>query len=146
MVGSDQPKRFTVTNRRSLTNALSDQRTRKSGKTTGRVAQLGSNVFRFGWPSLVSDFAIAPPMTGSVPTLIKDSLIRLTTSMNSSDSVAMLRAMEDLDALVATHGGQIDPRLHHFLARRSYAKALQFLTGATDSPAGTCAPPERPAS
>lgn len=83
-------------------------------------------------------------MTRSIPSQIKESLIRLTTSMNAADNAAMLRAMKELDGLVAKHGREIDPQLHHFLARRSYAKALDFLAGAADIPSGTCAPPARP--
>jgi hypothetical protein len=55
----------------------------------------------------------------------------------------MLRSMEQLDALVAAHRRELDPRLAHFLERRSYAKALEFLNDAPDIPAGSCGPAPR---
>lgn len=82
-------------------------------------------------------------MPTSLSLQIKDSLMRLTTAMNASDTTAMLAAMSELDDLVQAHRKEIDPRLHHFLERRSYAKALDFLAGATDIPAGTCGPAPR---
>jgi hypothetical protein len=52
----------------------------------------------------------------------------------------MIAGMERLDRLVAESRGTLDPRLAHFLERRSYAKALDFLGGAADVPRGTCGP------
>jgi len=72
--------------------------------------------------------------------LIKATLIDLVGGMKSADTAKMLRSMEQLDGLVVAHKSAIDPRLAHFLERRSYAKALDFLGGAHDIPAGTCAP------
>lgn len=72
--------------------------------------------------------------------LLKATLIELVGGMKSADTARMLRSMEQLDDLVATHKAVIDPRLAHFLERRSYAKALDFLGGAEDVPASTCAP------
>jgi hypothetical protein len=72
--------------------------------------------------------------------LLKASLIDLVAGMKSADTPKMLQAMEQLDGLVAAHKNELDPRLAHFLERRSYAKALDFLGGADDIPRGTCAP------
>lgn len=58
--------------------------------------------------------------------------------MKAADTAGMLRNMEVLDRLVTAHGSELEPRLAHFLARRSYAKALEFLGGASDVPAGSC--------
>ena len=71
---------------------------------------------------------------------IKATLIDLVAGMNSADTARMLRGMEQLDQLAAAHKAQLDPRLTHFLERRSYAKAIDFLDGASDVPVGTCAP------
>lgn len=71
---------------------------------------------------------------------LKATLIDLVGGMTSADTARMLRSMEQLDDLVAAHKAVLDPRLSHFLERRSYAKALDFLGGAAGIPAGTCAP------
>ena len=71
---------------------------------------------------------------------IKASLIELVAGMKGADTPRMLKSMEELDRLVATGKGELDPQLAHFLERRSYAKALDYLGGASDVPAGTCAP------
>jgi hypothetical protein len=67
-------------------------------------------------------------------------LIELAAAMKAADTPNMLRSMEQLDELVAAHKRDLDPRLAHFLERRSYAKALEFLGGAADVPRGTCVP------
>lgn len=72
--------------------------------------------------------------------LLKASLIDLVAGMKAADTPKMLRSMEQLDGLVAAHKQELDPRLAHFLERRSYAKALDFLGGDADVPKGTCAP------
>ncbi len=65
---------------------------------------------------------------------IQGSLIDLVAGMKHPDTHKMLQGMERLDSLLATHRDALDPRLAHFLERRSYAKALEFLTGG--KPAG----------
>ena len=72
--------------------------------------------------------------------LLKASLIDLVAGMKAADTPKMLRSMEQLDGLVAARKSELDPQLAHFLERRSYAKALEFLGGADDVPRGTCAP------
>jgi hypothetical protein len=49
--------------------------------------------------------------------------------------VARLRAVsEKIDKLQAALPQPVDPRLAHYLQRRSYDKALEFLEGRDDSP------------
>jgi hypothetical protein len=71
---------------------------------------------------------------------LKASLINLVAGMKAADTPRMLRSMAELDGVVAAHKHELDPRLAHFLERRSYAKALDFLGGASDVPRGECAP------
>ena len=74
---------------------------------------------------------------------IKGYLIELVDGMKTADTPKMLRNMEQLDACVTAHRAQIDPRLAHFLERRSYVKALDFLADAPDIPSGSCGPTRR---
>lgn len=69
---------------------------------------------------------------------IKAALIDLSCEMKQPANDALVAALGRLDALVATHRGELDPRLAHFLARRSYAKALAFLDGGSAVPRGSC--------
>jgi hypothetical protein len=75
---------------------------------------------------------------------IKDALIRFSSAIKNSDSVALSGALNDVEALLRTHRGELHPQLVHFLEGRSYAKALAWL-GAADqldvkpaSPPGGC--------
>jgi len=68
---------------------------------------------------------------------IQGSLIDLVSGMKHPDTHKMLQAMERLDALLAARRDAIDPRLAHFLERRSYAKALEFLAGGRPA-SGAC--------
>jgi hypothetical protein len=69
---------------------------------------------------------------------IKESLNSLLDSIKRSDGGRVADEMARLDALVAKGRKALHPQLVHFLERRSYAKALLFLGGATDIPAGAC--------
>ncbi|MGH8020806.1 MAG: hypothetical protein ACREIA_21470 [Opitutaceae bacterium] len=70
---------------------------------------------------------------------IKAALIDLTDGMKAPDTGRMIASMERLDGLIARAGSGLDPRLRHFLERRSYAKALALLSGdAPSAPSGTC--------
>jgi len=80
--------------------------------------------------------------------LIKDSLIRLSTATkacgnyenaghgqceNTNAQAAIIaREIDALDALLAKERRTLHPQLTHFLANRSYAKALAFLGGETE--------------
>ena len=77
-----------------------------------------------------------PEMTAS----IRIELAALVGAMKEGDTGRMMAAMERLDATVAQHGPSLDPRLAHFLERRSYAKALDFIGGDPNVPAGSCGP------
>lgn len=41
---------------------------------------------------------------------------------------ALMQVSEEITAWPETHPGRIDPRLRHFLANASFAKALAYLT------------------
>lgn len=69
---------------------------------------------------------------------IKEWLIELLDGINRSDGNLISDRMTKLDEVVERSGLTLHPQLLHFLERRSYAKALQFLGGASDIPAGAC--------
>ncbi len=70
---------------------------------------------------------------------IKGALIDLIEGMKATDTSRMIASMERLDEMVAQAGSRLDPRLRHFLERRSYAKALAVLSGdAPSAPSGSC--------
>jgi len=70
---------------------------------------------------------------------IQATLIDLDRQMKGSDTHGMIASMERLDALAAGAGDTLDPRLRHFLERRSYAKALAWISGDTPAaPSGPC--------
>jgi hypothetical protein len=60
---------------------------------------------------------------------IKETLITLLDGIKSADGAVIARTMADLDAVSATTNPVMHPQLRHFLERRSYTKALQFLGG-----------------
>lgn len=74
---------------------------------------------------------------------IKDSLLRFNAAVKSGDRPALSGALNELEALLASHRGELHPQLVHFLEGRSYAKALAFLGGDQEfgrasSPPGGC--------
>ena len=72
-------------------------------------------------------------------TQIKESLIALLAGIKVADGNAIVDRTAQLDEIVAKHGDRLHPQLSHFLERRSYAKALQFLGGDAAIPSGSCA-------
>ena len=72
---------------------------------------------------------------------IKDALIRLHAGIKKSDGPAISGSLAELDNLLASHGSEIDGRLQHFLAGRSYAKALAYLGGAPEAMGQAATPP-----
>ncbi len=70
---------------------------------------------------------------------IKAALIALLDGIKAADAAAIETELGHLDRLLAEHGGEDSPQLRHYLERRSYAKALDFLGGGRPA-AGTCAP------
>jgi len=71
-------------------------------------------------------------------TEIKASLINLMGGIKSADGRVIVAATSRLDELLARNRPTLHPQLVHFLERRSYDKALQFLSGVADIPAGIC--------
>jgi hypothetical protein len=69
---------------------------------------------------------------------IKESLIALLAGIKRSDGAAIATEMARLDNFLEQGRAALHPQLTHFLERRSYAKALMFLGGETDIPAGAC--------
>lgn len=72
---------------------------------------------------------------------IKAALIQLHAGIKDSDGPTISVALSELDGLLASHGSELDPRLHHFLSGRSYAKALAYLGGAEHMTARPASPP-----
>jgi hypothetical protein len=72
---------------------------------------------------------------------IKAALIQLHAGIKDSDGPGISAALTELDGLLAAHGPSLDPRLHHFLSGRSYAKALAYLGGADQMTARPSSPP-----
>jgi len=71
---------------------------------------------------------------------IKESLISLMDAIKRSDGAIIAGEMERLDGFLENGraAGGLHPQMVHFLEKRSYAKALQFLGGETDIPVGAC--------
>ena len=70
---------------------------------------------------------------------IKGHLIALLDGIKNADAAALAATMERLDGILDTRRGELHPQLAHFLEKRSYAKALDFLGGVSVA-AGKCAP------
>ena len=71
---------------------------------------------------------------------IKESLVALLDGIKRGDGPVITAEMARLDDFL-TQGratGGLHPQLEHFLGNRSYAKALMFLGGETNIPAGAC--------
>jgi hypothetical protein len=79
----------------------------------------------------------------SMETEIQDALVALNAGIAKKDGAAIAAQTARLDDLLVRHRGALHPQLAHFLERRSYPKALQWLGGATPA-AGTCAPRTKP--
>jgi predicted component of type VI protein secretion system len=74
-------------------------------------------------------------------TKIKAALIQLHAGIKNSDGAAISSALGELEALLAAHGDTLHPQLAHFLAGRSYAKALAYLGGADELAGKPASPP-----
>jgi hypothetical protein len=72
---------------------------------------------------------------------IKAALIQLHAGIKNSDGPAISAALTEIEALQAAHSPELHPRLQHFLAGRSYAKALAYLGGGDDLAAKPASPP-----
>jgi hypothetical protein len=69
---------------------------------------------------------------------IKDSLIALLDGIKRSDGQVIAAEMARLDDFLERGRLGMHPQLVHYLERRSYAKAVQFLGGDSDVPKGGC--------
>jgi hypothetical protein len=69
---------------------------------------------------------------------IKDALINLLEGITLSDTQRTMSGMEAVETLLADSRAGLHPQLVHFLERRSYAKALEFLGGEGAVPRGSC--------
>ena len=69
---------------------------------------------------------------------IKQALISLLDGIKRADGGAVAGQMALLDGYLGQARGSLHPQLVHFLERRSYPKALMFLGGESDIPAGSC--------
>ncbi len=69
---------------------------------------------------------------------IKEALKALLDGIKRADGGAIAAQTDRLDALLKEAQGTLHPQLAHFLERRSYPKALLFLGGESDIPAGSC--------
>ncbi|HSY53371.1 MAG TPA: hypothetical protein VK785_02940 [Opitutaceae bacterium] len=76
-------------------------------------------------------------------TEIHEALLALNIGIARADGLAISAQTARLDELLARDRGRLHPQLAHFLERRSYAKALDWLGGTTPA-AGTCAPRSKP--
>ncbi len=75
---------------------------------------------------------------GMIEVKIKETLMRLRSAISAADGGGISGAIAELDRIVAERAGELDPQLRHFLKNRSYEKALAYLAGETDIPAGIC--------
>jgi len=69
---------------------------------------------------------------------IKESLIALLAGIKRSDGQVVADEMVRLERYLEVGRSILHPQLVHFLRQRSYAKALMFLGGETEIPAGAC--------
>ncbi len=71
-------------------------------------------------------------------TQIKESLVALLAGIKAADSQIIADEMARLDDFLKRGRLALHPQLVHFLQNRSYAKAMMFLGGETNIPAGAC--------
>lgn len=69
---------------------------------------------------------------------ILSSLQRLTQAIQQADGTVIAAEMSRLDDVVQRQRGALHPQLVHFLERRSYPKAIMWLEGDANIPAGIC--------
>ena len=69
---------------------------------------------------------------------IKASLIALLNGIKSADGKIIAVATAHLDGIVERCRNGLHPQLVHFLEQRSFDKALKFLGGSPNIPAGIC--------
>ncbi len=72
---------------------------------------------------------------------IKAALIQLHAGIKISDGPAISAALNQIESVFDAHHAELHPQLAHFLAGRSYAKALAFLGGGDELSAKPASPP-----
>jgi hypothetical protein len=72
---------------------------------------------------------------------IKEALIQLHIGIKDSDGPAISAALIRIEELHAEHRDSLHPQLEHFLAGRSYAKALAYLGGSAELSGKPASPP-----
>ena len=65
---------------------------------------------------------------------IEGRLQIIVESAKNMDKNDIISAIKDLDLLVESCADEMDDRLTHFLQRRSYQKALEFLRDLAEAP------------
>ncbi|EDY81186.1 hypothetical protein VDG1235_803 [Verrucomicrobiia bacterium DG1235] len=70
---------------------------------------------------------------------IKKSLLQLQGAIAEADAGKIKESMSFIDKSLKTHRRELDAQLKHYLKNRSYMKALAYLGGEDDIPAGRCA-------
>lgn len=86
--------------------------------------------------SSVTEKLVTPKVV--TESMIKESLSALLAGITRGDANVIVAEIEKLERLLSTERMRLHPQLVHFLERRSYAKALLFLGGESDVPAGAC--------
>lgn len=71
-------------------------------------------------------------------TEIKAALSALLNAIKAADGQQVAAEMVKLDDFLERGRAGLHPQLVHYLANRSYAKALQFLGGDVAIPPGAC--------
>lgn len=71
-------------------------------------------------------------------TEIKTALVVLLDGIKTANGQVIATEMSKLDELMEHSRLGLHPQLAHFLANRSYAKALMFLGGEQNIPVGVC--------
>lgn len=66
------------------------------------------------------------------------TLQALMAAIDNREGEAIAAQLRQLDELSEGLGNQIPPMLRHYLAKRSYAKALDFLEGRDEAAAPNC--------
>ena len=72
---------------------------------------------------------------------IKAALITLHAGIKNSDGAVISAALNEIERLLGEHRAALHPQLVHFLAGRSYAKALAWLGGGDELMAKPASPP-----
>ncbi len=65
---------------------------------------------------------------------IEERLQIVVESAEDADKNDIVSAIKDLDLLVESRADEMDDRLTHFLQKRSYQKALEYLRNLAEAP------------